>query len=118
MGGRRVRVQLELMVVLLLLALVWTGGVRKVRALRATAAEETRPFHVAAIQPNIAQLKKWPEEYAWEIMAVLERRMDLVVPSQDDLDLVVWPETATRETVSGDCGSPTTMGPPEGSRRE
>ncbi|MBL7077350.1 MAG: apolipoprotein N-acyltransferase [Kiritimatiellae bacterium] len=94
MGGRRVRFQIELMVVLLLLASVWTSGVRRVRALRAMGGEETRPLRVVAIQPNIAQLKKWPEEFAQEIYAALEERMDLVVALQAQIDLVVWPETA------------------------
>jgi len=94
LGGRRVRIQVELMVVLLLLTVIWTSGVRRVRALRAGTAEETRPIRVVAIQPNIPQLKKWPEAYSQEILATLEERMDLVAALQAQIDLVVWPETA------------------------
>ncbi len=94
MGGRRVRVQVDLMVVLVLLVLVWTSGVRRVHALRAGAAEETRPVRVVAIQPNIPQLKKWPEAFSREIYASLEERMDLVKALQAQIDLVVWPETS------------------------
>ncbi len=93
-GRRSVRLQLELMTVLLLLALAWTSGVRRVRALRAETAELTRPVRVVAIQPNIPQLKKWPAEYAQDIYAALETRMDLVTALQSHIDLVVWPETA------------------------
>ncbi|MBT3296074.1 MAG: apolipoprotein N-acyltransferase [Verrucomicrobia bacterium] len=94
MGARRVRVQLELMVVLLLMAVVWTGGVRRVRALRATAGSELSPLRVVAIQPNIPQLKKWPEAFESEIYGALEERMDLVTALQAEIDLVIWPETA------------------------
>ncbi len=94
LGGRRVRFQVELMVVLVLLAVVWTSGVRRVRALRASAGDELRPIRVVAIQPNIPQLKKWPEEFAQEIYASLEERMDLVSALSAQIDLVVWPETA------------------------
>jgi apolipoprotein N-acyltransferase len=94
MGGRRVRLQIELMVVLVLLTSVWMFGVRRVRTLRATTADQTRPVRVVAIQPNIPQLKKWPEQFAQQIYAALEERMELVAALQAQIDLVVWPETA------------------------
>ncbi len=103
LGGRRVRFQVELMVVLVLLAVVWTGGVRRVRALRASAGEGLRPIRVVAIQPNIPQLKKWPDEYAQEIYASLEERMDLVSALHAQIDLVVWPETAVPGYIPHDA---------------
>ena len=94
MGARRVRVQFELMVVLLLMAVVWSVGVRRVRALRASAGEELRSMRVVAIQPNVPQLKKWPDAFESEIYGALEDRMDLVTALQAEIDLVIWPETA------------------------
>jgi len=110
MGRRRVRFQVELMVVLVLLAVVWTSGVRRVRALRATAPQETRPVRVVAIQPNIPQLKKWPEEFSQEIYASLEERMDLVSALQAQIDLVVWPETAVPGYLPHDAEIDTFVG--------
>jgi apolipoprotein N-acyltransferase len=80
--------------VLLLMAVVWSVGVRRVRALRASAGEELRPMRVVAIQPNVPQLKKWPDAFESEIYGALEDRMDLVTALQAEIDLVVWPETA------------------------
>jgi len=94
LGGRRVRVQVELMVVLLILSLVMAGGVTRVRTVRAERRNTTHPLRVVAIQPNIPQLKKWPESFGQEIYAALEKRMDIVRTLQAGIDLVVWPETA------------------------
>lgn len=91
-GGRRVRLQLELMVVIIVSVSALFYGWRRQRTLEIESARETRELCVAAIQPNIAQLKKWPDEFVHDIYAALDRRMDCVVTGS--LDLVVWPETA------------------------
>lgn len=92
MGRRSVRVQLELMIVILLMVSVLFHGQRRKMALDRMSRTDNRALRVAAIQPNIPQLKKWPEQFAQDIYAVLERRMDCVATGS--VDLVVWPETA------------------------
>ena len=89
--GRRVpRMSLELMTGLLLCALCWSWGCRVVsRMRREPGGTEVR---VAAIQPNIAQMRKWPPEYALEIYDRLEMQTRLALTGRPDL--IVWPETA------------------------
>lgn len=92
--GRPVRFQVDLMLVLLLLALCWVWGVRRVRQVNAASLAGDRVARIVAVQPNIAQRKKWTEESAYEILLSLEERMDLVRSVGRQADLVIWPETA------------------------
>jgi apolipoprotein N-acyltransferase len=90
-GRRGRRWHPELMIGLTVCALVWMHGVRSAR--RWTAADDgTVPVRIAAIQPNVPQLKKWPEQFEEEILERLSERTGMAVPSRPDL--VVWPETA------------------------
>jgi apolipoprotein N-acyltransferase len=56
-----------------------------------------------AVQPNVAQLKKWPAEFASEIYARLDERMDFALMFQGALDLILWPETAVPAYLPDDA---------------
>ena len=99
-GRRGRRWHPELMIGLTACALVWMHGVRSARRW-AAVGDEAVAVRVAAIQPNVPQLKKWPEQYADEILDRLQLRTEMVLPSQPDL--IVWPETA----LPGDPRDPT-----------
>ncbi len=101
LGGQRARLQLELTAVLALLAACWLYGVGRVRELDA-ARRDLPVLRVAAVQPNVPQLKKWPPEFAAEILERLSKRMDLVAALPGGVDLVVWPETAVPGFVPED----------------
>ena len=86
-------IQIEILAALAVVALCWFGGLRKISAV-STPRDSDTVVNVAAIQPNIAQLKKWPAEFTREIYQRLEGCMELALLSKDQLDLIVWPETA------------------------
>ena len=92
------RLQVELMAGLLVMALCWVHGVRAVR--RVDAATAGVPIRVACVQPNVAQLKKWPPEFASMIYARLEMQTERARLGQPDL--VVWPETAVPGAIPAD----------------
>jgi apolipoprotein N-acyltransferase len=68
-------------------------GIRLARR-AAVSAGDTETLRVAAIQPNIPQLKKWPSGYASNIFARVEEQTELVQLGTEKPDLIVWPETA------------------------
>jgi len=93
------RFQVELMTGLLVFALCWLYGVRTVRRLsdeRAAGVE----VRIAAVQPAIPQLRKWPEDLESEILdrlGTLTRQA-----SRLGLDLMIWPETAVPGALRSD----------------
>ena len=100
-GRSRSRRQVELMVALLLCALSWMHGLRTVWRIDGTEpGEGHREIRVAAIQPNVAQVKKWPDEFEEQIMEALSSQTELALLGNPDL--VVWPETAFPGAVMGD----------------
>ena len=99
-GNKRRRIHVELMFGLLVLALVWSMGVRSLSRLQRLATEDPRGIRVAVVQPAIPQVQKWSEEHAREIISVLRAQTELALMSQPDL--LVWPETATPGLVRFD----------------
>lgn len=96
---RHSRFHIELMIGLLACALCWMHGVRTVGRLRTECIEGTE-LKVAAVQPNIPQLKKWPVEFAREIYNRLRTQTELALMGKPDL--VIWPETAVPGPVLTD----------------
>ncbi|MBM4142228.1 MAG: apolipoprotein N-acyltransferase [Lentisphaerae bacterium] len=86
------RAHFELMAGLLAAALCWMHGMRAAPRARAERARGAA-VRVAAIQPGIAQERKWPAGYAEEIHARLRYLTELVAQGTRP-DLIVWPETA------------------------
>jgi apolipoprotein N-acyltransferase len=87
----RYRPHIELFVGLMTVALCMRSGFFQVRA-------HTPPsggFVITAVQPAIAQVKKWTDEHIDAIHTVLRSMTEAAVSGQNRPDLVVWPETAT-----------------------
>lgn len=90
-GRSRRRMHAELMVGLLICLVSCSYGLRKVSRLTGEVPQ-TEPLRVAALQPNIPQVRKWPEghgEAIHEALQSLSLAAAVVAPQ-----LVVWPETA------------------------
>ncbi|MCX7591335.1 MAG: apolipoprotein N-acyltransferase, partial [Kiritimatiellae bacterium] len=100
-GGRRWQFQIELAASLAVLLFSWWYGLS---ALRLQIATGTRgiPLRIAAVQPNIPQLKKWTPEFAGEICETLEVQTDSLLRMNNRPDLIIWPETAVPAPVLGD----------------
>jgi len=81
----------ELMVGLLLAAFSLLQGAGQIRLHSATAAQDT-PVVARAVQPNIPQVKKWPEEYGEQVYDSLRRKTEMAATGRPDL--IVWPESA------------------------
>jgi apolipoprotein N-acyltransferase len=81
----------ELMLGLAACALVWMHGVRAARHWSAFGAR-ARVVRIGAVQPNVPQHKKWPDNYTQEILDRLGDRTRLLLPAEPEL--IVWPETA------------------------
>lgn len=98
----RERFHPELMAALLVCALCWTYGVRRVRELRVREAE-LDVLHVAAVQPNIPQVRKWSEWFRRDNLERLRVQTEFAVQANPRLDLIVWPETAVPSPVLSDA---------------
>jgi apolipoprotein N-acyltransferase len=93
----RGRIHFELMLGLLVVALAWSFGVRRVKqAERSGAQLET--LRVAAVQPNIAQPKKWSEDFCEECYRSLGSQSSLALTG-GETELLIWPETALPDVL-------------------
>jgi apolipoprotein N-acyltransferase len=88
----RSRISLEMLVALLVWVSCMSVGVRAVRETD-RRMQNGRNVVVAALQPNIPQLKKWPQDFARRIYERLETQTRLAAIQAPAL--IVWPETAT-----------------------
>jgi len=94
------RLHVELMAGLLVCALCWMHGLRAARRVGREARERTQ-VRVAAIQPNIPQVQKWPVDFAETIFERLDSLTQWAIHGSKP-QLVVWPETATPGAIGGD----------------
>jgi apolipoprotein N-acyltransferase len=96
---KTVRFQVELAVALFVLALAWYKGIVTLNQSR--TEEQNRPsVRIAAIQPAIAQMKKWEPGFEREIYDRLGYQTYLAVLNRPDL--IVWPETAVPAPLEND----------------
>jgi len=91
---KKYRPHFELMLGLLPVALSMTYGMN----ILFNPPPLTAPVSVALVQPNIAQSEKWDETMDQQVRDTLEE-LTLTVGRLDDLDLIVWPETAVPDFV-------------------
>ena len=91
-GARPMRMHLELTVGLMVCALTLLSGWRAIKAQRRGMQHESMRLRVAAIQPNIPQVRKWTLAFETSIYESLMREMDNVLPLAPDL--IIWPETS------------------------
>ncbi|MBM4153380.1 MAG: apolipoprotein N-acyltransferase [Kiritimatiellaceae bacterium] len=95
-GMRRTyRVHLELMVAIVLVALAWSFGMKR---LLTTEPAHSAPVRIAMIQPNIPEVGNWervdPEVIYDRLEKWTEKAQDI-----PDLDLIIWPETAIPDFI-------------------
>ena len=95
----RPKLRLEMLLAVTCCALYWLHGHRELKALEAGTAD-LKTVRVAAVQPNIPQLKKWEPEFPRYICDQLSRQTELAAAIRPDL--VVWPETAVPGPVNSD----------------
>jgi len=96
---RQSRISVALAAGLVVWALCTAGGMRAVRRIDAQRGAATEVV-VAALEPAVPQLKKWPPRFATMIQDRLRRGTELAAGPRTDL--VVWPETAVPGAVGGD----------------
>lgn len=82
--------QVELVLTLAVIGGIYIAGAGALRQERLRGSPAV--LRTAAVQMGIPQLKKWPPEYAYTILDVLERQTAWAKVRQPDL--IVWPETA------------------------
>lgn len=87
----------ELMIALLALLLCLVRGVRTVREQSRIGVDEAR-ITVRLIQPNIPQIKKWPETFSETVYDSLREKTELALMGGIP-HLIVWPETALPDLV-------------------
>jgi len=92
------RPHVELFVGLMAIALCFRSGFHSMREY----AGRPPSLEVAAVQPAIAQLKKWDDGEAERILARLRTLTDEAATNGLKPDLIVWPETATPECVTAE----------------
>lgn len=101
--GRRERTyrpHLELFVGLMTTAFCFRAGMVMSRN---TSADDAL-LAVAAVQPNIPQLKKWEDGMADQIHATLRHLTEQAATNALRPDVIVWPETATPYCVTDEAG--------------
>ncbi|MFO7871130.1 MAG: apolipoprotein N-acyltransferase [Kiritimatiellia bacterium] len=96
--NRPARFQVELLAGLAVFLACWAWGVRTVRGLSDEISDPG--VEVAAVQPAVPQLKKWPEGYSSFIFDRLRILTEYAAAAGPDL--VVWPETAVPFPVKSD----------------
>jgi len=92
----RGRVHYELMVGLLVVALSWSAGVRRIQHGDKSFAD-LDTLRVAVVQPNIKQPKKWSEGFAQECYLSLMGESEFALTSSPQL--MIWPETAIPDVL-------------------
>ena len=96
---KRARINVELMIGLVLWVFCIAYGIRAVNRVDGRDGG-CATMTVTAIQPNIPQLRKWPEDFAEEICSRLEKQTRLAAMQKPDL--IVWPETAVPGAIGID----------------
>ncbi len=96
---RRSRLHPELMLSLLVLLTLLVQGNRSV-ARHASCRPGDTSVMVRAVQPNIPQVKKWPETFSESIYDSLRDKTELALAGNSHL--IVWPETALPHLLEGD----------------
>jgi len=91
---RKYRPHVELMLGVLLVALAAAYGLR----ILFHRPEQEPPIRLALVQPNIPQLEKWNVEHTRKIYDRLET-LTQTATRVDDIDLVIWPETALPDFI-------------------
>ena len=99
-GGSE-RFRPELMVALGILALCLAHGVRTRTA--DSGAVKGPAVAIRAVQPNIVQEKKWREGFVDNIYATLQRETEYALIGREEIDLIIWPETALPAPVRTDA---------------
>ena len=99
---RRRRIHFELMIGLALVAICWSQGVRTIRRADARPAD-TQPIRIAAVQPQIRQVRKWSDDQRSSIYRALQEQSELAAMSRPDL--IVWPETAIPDLIRIDAAA-------------
>lgn len=94
----RFQVELALGLVACACAMLWGRSEQRRTLLKAVQGEQIR---IAAVQPNVAQNMKWDEGAVAEIYEKLERLTRHALLTGNDLDLIVWPETAVPDPLPG-----------------
>lgn len=90
--GRKYRPHIELFIALMTIALCFRSGMRLARH----HTPDEAGVSIVAIQPAIAQVKKWSPEQIDLVHSTLRRlTRQAVVEGAMRPDLVIWPETAT-----------------------
>ena len=101
-------IHFDLMTGLLICALCWMYGVRRVKSMEREPNQKT-VLTVALIQPNIPQLEKWPDSAWQDIFDRLTEQTQFAAKMAPDL--VIWPETAVPGALSDNAvyASPLTV---------
>lgn len=100
-GKTRSVVGWELFVACGIVAGMAVGGNRAIQAERQTAARMP-VLRIAAVQPNVPQDKKWSEGEEAALYEALRVQTDFVLAAREQLDLIVWPETALPQPIQWD----------------
>jgi apolipoprotein N-acyltransferase len=95
------RLSFELMIGLVVCASCWMYGYRTAGRISRDETPRTE-VKIAAVQPNIPQLKKWDDEAINEIYESLLNQTELVL-RQPGIQLIVWPETSVPGPVFADA---------------
>ncbi len=97
--GKSSRFRYELMVGLLICALCWMTGTRKLMK-NSLETEGMTEVRIAAVQPNTVQIKKWDLGYEIDIFSRLLKQTRLAAINGPHL--IVWPETAVMRPYNMD----------------
>lgn len=92
--SRKYRAHIELMLGLLPTALAFSYGMNVI--INRPVLRET--VRVALVQPNVAQTEKWDQNKDAEIRTRLAELTETVA-RLDNLDLIIWPETAVPDFI-------------------
>jgi apolipoprotein N-acyltransferase len=92
--SKKYRPHIELMVGLLPIALSAAYGINTLF----NRPEFLQPVRVVLVQPNIPQTEKWDSDKDQQILDRLEE-LTVAATLLDDIDLVIWPETALPDFV-------------------
>ncbi len=90
------KISIEVFTGLIIWLLCLSFGIHAIRQIDAERIEQQQ-ITVTAIQPNIKQLKKWPEDFAEEIYKRIYSQTSLAILQHPNL--IVWPETALPGTI-------------------
>ncbi|MGM0470732.1 MAG: apolipoprotein N-acyltransferase [Bacillota bacterium] len=95
--------KLELVIGLLVVLLVVSYGVIDLNY-SSNQRKEQKVIKVGLVQPNIAQQIKWKKNYRQQILRRLSRLTEKLL-NNNELDLIIWPETAIPTVLNSDIQS-------------